>query len=169
MKVTLIGALLLAFCGQHDSVAQTVNGNTLSCGTAELKLGMPENVVYDVLQANGFAESSSRPPKSVRSFYNNTVEHTCNVEFDRHTLVYVERYWSPPTEDASAAIETLIDAVQSVTKKTAIEHCEVFSHETTDPDHRINTQVSSATGIISALRCIMTLRPKGVPSTSTKR
>jgi hypothetical protein len=136
MKITLIGALLLASCSQDYSVAQNISANSLSCGTAELRLGMSESAASDVLQANGFAEISSHRLESVRSFYNNTEGHTCNVQFDKHTLVYVERYWSPQTEDASTAIETLIDAVQSVTKKTAIEHCEVFSHETTVPDHR---------------------------------
>jgi hypothetical protein len=95
---------------------------------------MPEKAVTDELQANGFSESSLEPGE--RSFYNRIEEHTCNVEFDKHVLVYAERFWSPPSNNAEDAIETFIDAVQSVTRKSAIEHCEVFSYETTDPDRR---------------------------------
>ena len=167
MNIKFVGGLLLAL--RQQSMAQSISVNTLSCGTAELRLGMSEKAVTEVSQAHGCSESSSRPPESVRSFYNSTVEHTCNVEFDKHALVYVERYWSPSSNDGGAAIETFIDAVQSVTRKAKVSIARCSPARRLIQTSIISTWAQSATDTTSALRCIMILEERRATSTSTKR
>jgi hypothetical protein len=98
---------------------------------------MPERAVSKLLQSNGYAERSSNDPVSVKAFLNETGGPTCHVEFEKHALVFVARYWNPPRDEEQAAIETVIDVVQSVTRKSTLEHCEVFPYEHTDPDRRV--------------------------------
>ncbi len=137
MKVKFIGALLLAIWSGLYSVAQTVSINRLSCGAAELRLGMPESAVYTLLESNGYTQTSSITSVGVKAFSNEGGGPTCHVEFDKHSLVFVARYWTPPSDEAQAAIETVIDMVQSVTRKNTVEHCEVFPYEKREPDQRI--------------------------------
>ncbi len=48
-------------------------------------------------------------------------------------LVYVDRHWKPRNENARDALETVINAIQSVSQPQRHTACDVFSYSNASP------------------------------------
>lgn len=131
MKTAILVLLASTACAQVP-----IKPNELACGTATLKLSMPQAGAVQALKENGYTLADSGRAGETNlpiEIWASVAAGLCEISFNSGKLVYVERHWKPRTENARDTVEAVINAIQSVTKQQNVTPCDIFSYANTEP------------------------------------